>query len=248
MKSFHTLILLLSAYLIMACEGDQALSPPPEVRISGQILHAIDQSPFANWEVSIEDKLGWKKSFFTDSDGKYELSIGIYQQLLLDEGFDQAEVDSMFVRNDYSFEVKVASGANPCDFISIAPGISMSRFERFRSLPIIEEWNFDLYPAAPWQFQFQDTASVSRNFSVAAQIDARGLDQTGRYTGWAPLELDLVGNMGSDFCLPIDVPVEIKYRLVEYTQGNFDTPISDRTFLDTLTMTTAGLGLYMIEY
>lgn len=248
MKNFQTLVISLSLCVMMGCEANRPLSPPPEVLISGQILNAVDQTPFDNWEIMIEDELGWEEKIFTDSEGKYEFIIENYRQHLLDEGFDQAEVDTIFARNEYFFEVRVASGANPCDFISIAPGIRMGRFERFRSLPIIEEWDFELYPASPWEFQFQDTASMPRNFSVAAQLDARGLDQGGRYVSWAPFELDLIGDRGSEFCLPIDEPIEIRYRLVEYVQGNWDNPLSDRTFLDTLTMTTAGLGLYVIEY
>ena len=249
MKSSHRFIILFSICIFLACEADNTLpSAPQEVFVSGRIYNAVDQSPFANWEVNIRHRLTLEERLITDSTGRYELHISNYKQYLLDNGEKPADVDTIFARNDFALFINIGSGPSSCDFYSVQPGRNMRRYQRYNSFPIQQVWDYEMYPSKELSFRFHDTASTPRNFKVYSELELRGLEQEDLYSYWYPIGLELKSNMGTEFCLPIDVPIEVKYRLAEYVGRGLQNPVSDRSFLDTITMTSAGLDRYDILF
>ncbi|MEM6803509.1 MAG: hypothetical protein AAF696_19030 [Bacteroidota bacterium] len=242
--------LLFISLLLFACEEEiEPDSGIPDVHLSGIVVDKTNQNPLSNWELIVRLGFRFQESIFTDENGKYELVIDDYKQHVIDQGVNPADVEDLF-NDGRQIEIRVSSGTPHCQYYIIDKFSPMNEFRSLKSFPFTQVWNFSLNQSGPLQIQLEDSSAVNRSNQFAIAVELRNLETerpylVSSYTGTA----EVFSSVSlQPICLPLDIPVELSYRAYEYVEGMFENPIYERSFTDTLTLTTNGLPTFKIQY
>lgn len=222
--------------------------PAPDVSIRGSIINVSDQSPLSGIVLNTLMGRNVRSQLITDSQGKFTFEIEDLRQYFIDGGMSEADADTLLAQDEISVSINAGSGSSECQYFSIDPALPQYRRADFPALPIADTWDFNLHESEVFQFVFRDTANSPRSENIVGTIEARELNQPDFYTRWTPFELELFDGTGNIFCLPLNLAVEISYRIISYAEGDWINPLYEKEFKDTLTMTSAGLPVYEIFY
>ena len=248
MKFLLSSLICLILFGLLSCEDPPLPEPVSDVKITGTILNASDQSPLSGIVLNTLMGRNVRSQLTTDTEGKFTFEIMDLRQYFIEGGMSEADADTLLAQDEIYLSINSGSGNSDCQYFSIDPALPQYRSTYYPSLPIADTWDFNLHESEIFQFAFRDTASNPRSEKILGAIRVRELNQPEPYARWTPLELELRDNISNVFCLPIDIALEITYQLVAYPEGSSATPLYEKEFKDTITMTNAGLPVYEISY